>query len=163
MKKLNSLTRLARSTSAEITLSCLEENKFDLTLQIIISSVMEFLLVWVLKQSMARASLNKSGYVHCKFFLYNKYLQGIPALHRVLRNMHINFMGMIGMQPEIPAKIVGKFEKNTIKSSYQTSTQSIYFANYRDYGQHAIPVNLKSPQTDFPINPCKHLQCTLML
>jgi hypothetical protein len=31
------------------------------------------------------------------------------------------------------------------------------FQNYRDCGLHAIPINLKSPHSDFPIN--KHLQC----
>ena len=30
-------------------------------------------------------------------------------------------------------------------------------------GIHAIPVNLKSPNSNFPVNPCKHLQCILKL
>ena len=38
------------------------------------------------------------------------------------------------------------------------------FQNYRDCGLHAIPINLKFPHSNFPINPpvnpCKHLQYT---
>ena len=97
-------------------------------------------------------SREKQLCIHCKFFPLKK-CRGIPVLQNVPCKMHVSIT-RITCTLEITAKIIRKFEKKYwlrvyIKSPHKVFT---YFKNYRGVGIHAIPINLKSPHSDFPCN-----------